>query len=150
MYPFHLIISTEVPDFDPSMAEYDKDRIKSFFSDIGYNKKFVESIDDDFCDAFHKSRTAIFKTLERKFNALEELEQEHNASAWISVKDRFPEYGEIVLIRDRWETFVGFYAEDADEDGNHWRAYDPDEYIFDGDVLYWMPIPEPPKGENNG
>lgn len=55
---------------------------------------------------------------------------------------------EHVLIRDRWGTFVGFYAENADAEGNHWIADDDNVYVYDGDVLYWMYIPELPKGEH--
>lgn len=67
---------------------------------------------------------------------------------WISVKDRLPECDKRVLARDRWGTFVGFYAENADAEGNHWIADDDNVYVYDKDVLQWMYIPELPKGEH--
>ena len=61
---------------------------------------------------------------------------------WISVDDRLPENGkEGVLIALRWgEVNIGWY-----EDGR-WRNKFVNEYE-DGEVTYWMPIPQPPKGE---
>lgn len=68
---------------------------------------------------------------------------------WHDAKVNKPEYMKHVLIRDRWGTFVGFYAENADAEGNHWIADDDNVYVYDEDVLQWMYIPEPPKEESN-
>lgn len=61
---------------------------------------------------------------------------------WHDAKVNKPEDMKHVLIRDRWGTFVGFYAENADAEGNHWIADDDNVYIYDEDVLQWMYIPE--------
>lgn len=72
---------------------------------------------------------------------------------WISVKDRLPEDGEDVLI---WYEYFRY--------GSYNRMYKTYEiaYQYDGfwsgvnplgqkaRVFAWMPLPKPPKGENNG
>lgn len=72
---------------------------------------------------------------------------------WISVKDRLPEDGENVLI---WYEYFRY--------GSYNRMYKTYEiaYQYDGfwsgvnplgqkaRVFAWMPLPEPPKGENDG
>lgn len=64
---------------------------------------------------------------------------------WISVDDRLPENGkESVLIALRWgEVDIGWC-----EDGR-WRSEFINEYE-EGEVTHWMPIPQPPKGVNDG
>ena len=61
---------------------------------------------------------------------------------WISVKERLPENEkESVLIVLRWgEVDIGWC-----EDGR-WRSEFVNEYE-DGEVTYWMHLPNPPKGE---
>lgn len=143
MYPFHLIISREVPDFDPSTAEYDKDQIKSFFSGVGYNKKFLESIDNDFCDVFHKARAAIFKKLERKFNTLEESERRRKTSEWISVKDMLPKPKKTVLCL--WKDTKGIHY------GFATYQHDDIWYVENQgipEVTHWMDLPSK-KGLND-
>lgn len=66
---------------------------------------------------------------------------------WHDAKVDKPEDMEHVLVRDRWGAFVGFYAENAGAEGNHWIADDDNVYVYDKDVLQWMYIPEPPRGE---
>lgn len=72
---------------------------------------------------------------------------------WNSVKDRLPEEGEHVLI---WYEYFRY--------GSYNRMYKTYEiaYQYDGfwsgvnplgqkaHVFAWMPLPEPPKGENDG
>lgn len=72
---------------------------------------------------------------------------------WISVKDRLPEDGENVLI---WYEYFRY--------GSYNRMYKTYEiaYQYDGfwsgvnplgqkaRVFAWMPLPKPPKGENDG
>lgn len=72
---------------------------------------------------------------------------------WISVNDRLPEDGENVLI---WYEYFRY--------GSYNRMYKTYEiaYQYDGfwsgvnplgqkaRVFAWMPLPEPPKGENDG
>lgn len=67
---------------------------------------------------------------------------------WHDAKVNKPKDMEHVLIRDRWGTFVGFYAENADAEGNHWIADGDNVYVYDEDILQWMYILELPKGEH--
>lgn len=77
--------------------------------------------------------------------ALDEAIKRFEKYMWHDAKVDKPEDMKHVLIRDRWETYVGFYAEYADENGNHWMDYDTDTYVYDEDVLQWMYIPELPE-----
>lgn len=58
---------------------------------------------------------------------------------WISVKDRLPEYGEIVWATDGVESHEAIMTKD-----NKWRV--PMFFWLSG-VTHWMPLPEPPKAE---
>lgn len=58
---------------------------------------------------------------------------------WISVKDRLPEEGEVVVIYIKPEVGVGYAETDI------YLMGDFDEYSEA--VTHWMPLPEPPKGE---
>lgn len=63
---------------------------------------------------------------------------------WISVKDRLPRDGENVLCYTRW----GFAVLQFDAEYHFW--IDSNDCHSDSHILYWMPLPEPPKGENDG
>ena len=63
---------------------------------------------------------------------------------WISVKDRLPEQGERVLATDG--EFVGeLYVNSRCQ----WQRYNVNDHslMMSLDILWWMPLPEPPKGE---
>lgn len=64
-----------------------------------------------------------------------------SVSQWISVKDRLPECG-VEVITFRCES--GFSIESRNELGFYF------DYDILDDVTHWMPLPEPPKGENDG
>ena len=67
------------------------------------------------------------------------LEQE-----WISVDERLPMYGELVLVSsmDKITKKHGwFYLASYDEERKWWNG------ASFGRVTHWMPLPEPPKGE---
>lgn len=71
---------------------------------------------------------------------------------WISVKDRLPEIKQDVLMCfDSGNMAVGFWY-DGDEDITFWCANTDDGWYTDCDCmpLYWMPLPELPKEENDG
>ena len=59
---------------------------------------------------------------------------------WINVKDRLPEKGAMVIgytLCNKVKVFrCSEYFDDAVAVGG---------YIFGKDILYWMPLPEPPK-----
>ena len=62
---------------------------------------------------------------------------------WISVKDRLPEEGRAILVycpqyKNQYCAFL--------TDGT-WMIFCDVSIICKEDVKYWMPLPEPPKGE---
>ena len=61
-------------------------------------------------------------------------------SKWIDVKDRLPENNEDVLVTTKLETIdIGWHSDGV------WEI----DYISqaDGDIVAWMPLPEPYKKE---
>ena len=71
---------------------------------------------------------------------------------WISVDERVPEIGELVLIwyeyfrygeyNSKYPTYgIGYYA-------GVWGG--PDDLGDNARVLYWKPLPEVPEGEKHG
>lgn len=72
-------------------------------------------------------------------------------SEWIRPKDNLPKEYENVLLyvddgRSKYITFG--YMLSISEDILEFNTFG-DEYFEVSDVLYWMPLPEPPKGESN-
>lgn len=60
-------------------------------------------------------------------------------SPWISVEERLPDDGVLVIVAYRWILGEILYASDAYHIDYGWEDYD--------DVVAWMPIPELPKEE---
>ena len=60
---------------------------------------------------------------------------------WISVKDRLPEGGAIVLCNTDYFVEVLQWDERADMWFDQYRSYRKNY------VTHWMPLPQPPKGE---
>lgn len=59
-------------------------------------------------------------------------------SEWISVKDRLPDKGGRYIVHDLTLGVQGYY-------------YHPDVYCPAWKtVTHWMPLPEPPKEDNDG
>lgn len=72
---------------------------------------------------------------------------------WISVKDRLPRDGEHVLIwyeYFRYGSYNRMYKtyEIAYQYGGFWSGVNP--LGQKARVFAWMPLPKPPKGENDG
>lgn len=74
------------------------------------------------------------------------LQQNDNCAAiaqqWISVTERLPEQGERVLATDGG--FVGeFYVNSLGQ----WKRYNVNDQslLMALDILWWMPMPQPPK-----
>ena len=63
-------------------------------------------------------------------------------SEWISVKDRMPDIGLSVLTLDKWnhihDRTLKSYSSGV-------ILFSPDGLAPVRDVLYWMPLPKPPK-----
>lgn len=63
-----------------------------------------------------------------------------NTQKWISVKDRLPEpYEDVLTLDSMGFCFVDFVSKNGKFDGDNESETNP--------VLYWMPLPEPPKEE---
>jgi Protein of unknown function (DUF551) len=60
---------------------------------------------------------------------------------WISVKDRLPEEGTLVLIHRTGEPLSVDYTVDIPSEGPIWACLLQDEMYK---VTHWMPLPEPP------
>jgi hypothetical protein len=80
-----------------------------------------------------------------------ELETMPNISAWVSVKDRLPKCGELVLIYvANLNKGKGAYTFDKCRkvDGKKdWEFYNRHNANFD--VTHWMPLPQKPESEDN-
>lgn len=63
---------------------------------------------------------------------------------WVSVEERLPEPGERVLA-----TGCGFVGEFYINKRGQWQRYNVNcsELLMALDILYWMPLPEPPGKE---
>ena len=74
--------------------------------------------------------------------ALREQEQRR----WIPVTERLPEPGERVLANDG-----GFVGELYVNRLGQWQRYNVNDYstLMALDILWWRPMPEPPKEDNN-
>lgn len=98
------------------------------------------------------------------FDALDNLKNAPAVSVpqWISVKDRLPEAEQEVLVISRgWGDrllYVGQYkkmeAQTSPLTGitskeSDWLLWGW-SYLREPQVTHWMPLPEPPKGENDG
>lgn len=59
---------------------------------------------------------------------------------WINVKDRLPEEGQLVLV---YMPAIDFHIDIDERYSDRWSRYN---YV---DVTHWMPLPEPPKGEDS-
>ena len=85
------------------------------------------------CDDIDRDAIALIEHLEAQI------------PKWISVSDQLPEFDKAVIFgySDKHFVFIGYL------DGEELQWYD----LEDGRVArptHWMPLPEPPKEENNG
>lgn len=64
-----------------------------------------------------------------------------DTDGWISVKDRMPEPSHVLVIDKNYNQTVAEYA--------HGRFWPDNLNISTIEVTHWMPLPEPPKGEDN-
>ena len=70
--------------------------------------------------------------------------REQEERRWIPVTARLPEPGERVLATDG-----GFVGEFYVNSRGQWQRYNVNDHslLMALDILWWMPLPEPPKGE---
>ena len=70
------------------------------------------------------------------------LDNQVSSRKWIPVSERLPEKRETVLVCDVRENYM-----------NAWEYLGRDEWLYDSsiwetkEITHWMPLPEPPKGE---
>lgn len=115
-------------------------------------RKAIDILDDFDKENFDDRSVGIFEDKDMKFAvplAITALEQ---MQGWISVKDRFPEtYGKFIVFMPPFEERdciydggiqCGFYSEEC--------GFITPDCFPEGGVSHWMPLPKPPKGENNG
>ena len=78
--------------------------------------------------------------LSAAISALREQEERR----WIPVTERLPEPGERVLATDG-----GFVGELYINSFGQWQRYNVNHHslLMALDILWWMPLPKPPKGE---
>ena len=62
---------------------------------------------------------------------------------WVSVKDQMPKLFHSVLVSDGKYVGVGEYCGETNLGFKYWSCD-----FGTGFVTHWMPLPEPPKGEN--
>lgn len=62
---------------------------------------------------------------------------ENHKSQWISVEDKLPDDGVLVIVAYRWILGEILYASDVFHIDYGWEDYD--------DIVAWMPIPQLPK-----
>ena len=114
--------------------------------------------DGDFCssDTVLKDALALIERLEAERDAaLAKMPR------WISVKERLPKNGNLVLVTMSGETrgnkmfnhayeLACYYRDGEDEEGVYrldgWELWDyRDGEVLNLEVFCWMPLPEPPK-----
>ncbi len=94
------------------------------------------------------------KKMEESFKDLDALDMglaylSRDMKEWIKTSERLPIGGNNILLyvndgRDKYITFGYIYSYD---DKTFEFCTFGDEYIDESKVPYWMPLPEPPKGE---
>lgn len=66
---------------------------------------------------------------------------------WISVKERIPEPGEKFIGYSKWENINIYRRREFGDKPYAFGPYAGGKLDFDKDILYWIPLPEPPKGD---
>lgn len=87
--------------------------------------------DDDYCDCCYAEKLADHL-----------IANGVTVQKWISVKDRLPEKEGEVLVCDTREDFISTW----EYLGKGLWLYD-DIFWGTDDITHWMPLPQPPKGE---
>lgn len=122
----------------PIMSSEDIERFLRWLEDY-------KQLKEDYTDLDNRLRTANT-----------ENDRLRSASSWIPCSERLPEHDYIVLVWNKLNNTC--YTAVLDHDGYYSKAtgWEVDDntgeykYLSFEAAPYWMPLPEPPKEDNNG
>lgn len=86
----------------------------------------------------------LLEAQQKRIAELESAVLEQEERRWIPVTERLPKCGERVLATDG-----GFVGEFYINKRGQWQRYNVNDssLLMALDILFWMPLPEPPKGD---
>ena len=89
----------------------------------------------------------VATALDMAISALRAQQEQESkpTNGWISVQDRLPEVGGYVVCIAKRNPFSIFMPMVARIEKNGWVNPMTEQYI--SEVTHWMPLPQPPKGE---
>lgn len=122
---------------------------QSAFEELGGESGIIAQAFNDLANDFSQGAVP-YTAAEEAFAQIPSAD----VAQWISVKDRLPENGEHVLIwyeYYRYGSYNRMYTtyEIAYQYNGHWTGVG-DSLGQKARVFAWMPLPDPPKGENDG
>lgn len=103
-----------------------------------YHEAFEKDTDEQRWDSGCWIRYKMFERI---------LKNQPTIGEWISVKDRLPEEGKFVLVTGNLypnKHVGGTMAVSRRIDVTYWSGFGRT-----GNITHWMPLPEPPKEEDN-
>ena len=109
-----------------------RDEIRLIFGDDGKARVYDDTYDVIIhCESEEEQKTAMERLA---------------SMTWIPCSERLPEEDQEVLATTNWSdvTFACRY------DNNKWFIHEGNTNATTDDILAWMPMPEPYKGEQNG
>ena len=112
-------------------------------------KKGLEACGEDECHGQHQScpyKDDVLCMMHICSDALAYINQlEARATKWISVKDRMPEIGTVVLGYAKHNPFSAYDVMRVKNLGNGFEMIR--YHLYASSVTHWMPLPEIPKEE---
>ena len=96
------------------------------------------------CEYRENSSGCIDALMEDAFALINCLEDKQATSKWIPVTERLPKHGEIVLCYLKFEEARILQWDNV---AAWWLGYGSGDDWRKMDVTHWMPLPEPPKGD---
>ena len=117
-----MTVKEAIRIIDPKTSSEALEKIEYYGGFSGKLKKFL----------------AVREACAMAIDALREQEERR----WIPVTERLPKCGERVLATDG-----GFVGEFYINKRGQWQRYNVNDYslLMALDILFWMPLPEPPK-----
>lgn len=111
----------------------------------GYTKREIETAVKNNCLAIRLNLAyAEIESLKRKYN---EALKAQSKQEWISCDEKLPKiYENVLIFTGNTEEDINLAVDIAFIDRNG-RFSNDDCYYNHGEIKYWQPLPEPPKGE---